>query len=176
MKNNNGVVYEKITVLAVHILNASEIPFEKDGHVLLQRYQRFLLECSEIMLQGNRCMDVLLCNNSICCIWAGRCNETVKKAAVTAVRIENLVEKINRRNTYDGLERIIAGIGIASGTAVVFTVCRSDQEKGKRVWLGSVMEKASYLSRTAIRYGERKIMAEHKIYDYVCDIVRREEL
>jgi len=176
MKNNNGVVYETITVLAIHILNASEMPFEKDGTELLQRYQRFLLDCAKIMIQESKCMDFMIGNNCICSIYAGRGSSTIKRAMGAAVRIENLMERLNCKNTYDSLERIIMGIGIASGTAAMFKMNGNEKEKGKCVWIGPVMEKADDLSRAAIRNGERRIMAENKLYEIIRDIINRENI
>jgi len=166
MKHNNSVVYERITVLAIHILNASEIPFEKDGRMLLERYQRFLFDCSEIMRRQSGCMDILIFHNRISCVYAGCRTETVKKAAEAAMQIENLAK---RRSG------MIMGMGIASGTAAMISVSVANTEIEKRVWLGPAVEKADFLSHAAIDYGERRILAEHKIYESVCGYIKAKD-
>jgi len=166
MKNRNGVVYERITVLAVHILNASELPFEKDGRILLERYQRFLFDCSEIMCRQKESRDVLVSHNRISCIYAGYSTETLRKVAETATQIEKLAEKMNLKNQKDCIEKIVMGIGIAAGVAMMVSI------NANNVWMGPVVERAQFLSQAAIDYGGRKIFAERGIYDQVYELLK----
>ena len=157
MKNNNGVVYERLTVLAVHILNASDIPFEKDCDVLLEQYRRFLFECSEMMIQSGCCADIAMYNNTICGIFTGRYEIPVNTVVDVAVQIQEKLSRINDINMCEGREKMIFGIGMVSGIAAKISVGGVSANMRKNIWLGTVIERAHSLSLAAIQNGNSHI-------------------
>ncbi len=138
MQKMKNTVNEDVTVIAIYLPNAAEIPFEKNRELLLIQYQRFFKICHDIMIQETRCRDFIVYNHYIYGIFNGHCDDIVK---IIASRINvRLQEVIYGRTNYP--EQLIYGMGIATGGAVLLSFDNISRKLINNIWLGSVFDKA----------------------------------
>jgi len=157
MKNDNIVVYESIVVLAVHMPDAEEIPFEENHEYIMEQYQKFLNDCVNIM-HGNDCVDIVLFHNHIYGIYDGTHYKTGRDLETTGIRISRLVRAFNHNVEAYYAEKLLCGIGIAAGTAT--RVPLHSPFRKKEMWMGHVFDKAYSMARMSVCDGRRRVFVD----------------
>ncbi len=160
MKNDKTVVYESIVVLAVHMPDAKEIPFEENHEYIMEQYRRFLNDCVSIM-NGNDCMDIVLFHNHIYGIYDGTHNKAVRNLEVTGIRISRLVRTFNQGVEAHYAEKLLCGIGIAAGTATRVSV--NSPFRQKEMWMGHVFDKAYSMAQMSVCDGRRRVFIDDTV-------------
>ena len=157
MRNENHVVYESVVVIAVHMPGAEEMLFEDNHEQIMEQYRKFLNDCTKVM-QGNYCMDILLYNDQLYGIYDGAHNKTGWNLETTGIRISRLVRNFNHDVEAYYTERLLCGIGIATGTATKIAVY--NPFKQRELWMGHVFDKAYSMARMSVCDGRRRVFID----------------
>ncbi len=155
-KEDMKEIYENIAVIAIYMPNAEEIPFEVNKSGLLQQYQNVLSECTEMLYHDNNCWDVIVQNNHIFCVFDGRCDEAIQRVIMIAEQILGQKQQIES-GMECWAEKLIFGVGVAAGGAVMLQVNNAFHTREKKVWLGQVFSNAYSMAQMAVCDGRRKV-------------------
>ena len=165
MKKSDDVVYESIAVLAVHMPDAEEIPFEENHEFIMEQYRKFLNECMRAMWRNN-CRDIILYNNHIYGIYDCIHNKGGRELETIGICISRQAQNFNSNVEGHYAEKLLCGIGIAAGQAARILVKSSFPQN--EMWMGHVFDKAYSMARMSVCDGRRRVFIDESIEDNMC--------
>lgn len=165
MKKSEDVVYESIAVLAVHMPDAEEIPFEENHEFIMEQYRRFLNECMKAM-QRNNCRNIILYNNRIYGVYDCIQDKAGRELETIGIRISRQAQNFNSNVEGYYAEKLLCGIGIAAGQAARILVNTPFLQN--EMWMGHVFDKAYSMARMSVCDGRRRVFIDDSIEDNMC--------
>lgn len=157
--------YVNVTSLVIKIFDSVEMTDEHEEPVLAKIYRSFISECTAIMNSYSICKEININGD---CVW-GIFDTALKRDTdvvfQAACQMHSMLNILNYKLQKKGYRQISAGIGIDYGKALMMKVGYSGSELTDVVWMGDVVNQASYLSRVAGRGGRRIIMVSPVVYE-----------
>ncbi len=157
MSDANNAIYQDVVVIAVYMRSAEGISFEENHEYILEQYRKFLNGCVKIM-QGNNCRDIILFNNHIYGIYERKYIKTARDLETTGIGISRLARDFNCHTEGYCTEKLLCGIGIATGIAVRIMIRNPFGQSG--MWTGGVFDKAYSMAQMSVCDGIQRVFVD----------------
>lgn len=157
MSDANNVNYEYVAVIAVYMQNAENVPFEENHEYILEEYRKLLNDCI-IIMQRNYCRDIILNNNHIYGIYDVSQSKSGRELEATGIRISRLVRAFNCKTEERYTEKLLCGVGIATGIAIRIVIRNPFVQSG--MWTGRVFNKAYTMAQMSVCDGMQRVFVD----------------
>lgn len=162
---NNGY-YVNVGAIFIDIVGSSKMTVNHKRPTVAKIYRCFISESVALLQSYKNCKDVSINGD---CVWAvfdidNNCDELIE----IAIKITNLVDKINLILKKKGYTQFKVGIGIDYGKALLV---KAGYKGGLNdtIWMGDVVNNACHLCNNANRNNRSDILISKK----VCDKINR---